>query len=190
MNIKAIIPSISSLFSPSSLVPHIIINNFSQIPTNISEVLKNKFRHFSDLDINIQAIILDKDNCITVPGELELYPSYNEKWQQLKQNYNQIFILSNSSGTFTKKYQDEALILEQKLDVSVLRHKKKKPQCFPDIISFLTQNLAISPSQTIVIGDRLFTDILMGNKIGAWTIWIQNGISTKYNKVFLSFPSF
>ncbi|KTW29681.1 HAD phosphatase, family IIIA [Pneumocystis carinii B80] len=185
MNIRAIIPCFSSLFNPSLLVPHLIINNFSQIPINISQTLKLHFTHLSDSDINIKALILDKDNCITIPGDLNLYSSYNEKWLQLKRNYDYILIVSNSSGIYTKKYQDEAIILEQNLGVSVFRHKKKKPHCASDLLNFLS-NMNISPNQIVVIGDRLFTDILLGNLMGTWTIWIKHGISKKFNMVFLS----
>ena len=31
----------------------------------------------------------------------------------------------------------------------------------------------IKPSELIVVGDRLFTDVLMGNKLGALTVWTQ-----------------
>ena len=36
-----------------------------------------------------------------------------------------------------------------------------------------TSALPIKPSELIVVGDRLFTDVLMGNKLGALTVWTQ-----------------
>ena len=31
-------------------------------------------------------------------------------------------------------------------------------------------------SDVVVIGDRLFTDVMMANMMGAWTIWVKDGI--------------
>ena len=33
-----------------------------------------------------------------------------------------------------------------------------------------------SPSQIVVVGDRLFTDVVMANIMGAYAIWIRDGV--------------
>ncbi|KAG5513679.1 hypothetical protein PMAC_000717 [Pneumocystis sp. 'macacae'] len=180
MNIKAIFPSICALFRPSLLLPHITVETFAHIPNHLSNSLKNsvKWPHLH-LDVDIRAIVIDKDNCISIPKKLELYNAYKEKLEQLKKEFkeNRLLIVSNSSGISDKPYFHEATILEKKLKIPVLRHKKKKPMCFSEVMEYLKRNTDVtSPSHVLIIGDRLFTDVLMGNKMGAWTIWIRTGV--------------
>ncbi|KAG4306569.1 hypothetical protein PORY_000557 [Pneumocystis oryctolagi] len=101
MNIGAIIPCIRALFHPSLLVPHVTVESFAHIPYPLSNFLKNNIKHtFSDLEIDIRALVIDKDNCISVPGKLELYSAYKDRWEKLKQEFkkNELLIVSNSSG--------------------------------------------------------------------------------------------
>ncbi|KAG4301760.1 hypothetical protein PCANB_001986 [Pneumocystis canis] len=181
MNIQELISCIFAFLRPSLLVPHITVESFAHLPNHLSNALKKSIKpSFSQLKkIDIRAIVIDKDNCITIPGKLELYDQYEEKWRQMKNTFhkNNLLIVSNSSGLLKTPYLHEADLLEKNLDVPVLRHEKKKPLCHFEVMKYLKKHTQVtSPSQIVVIGDRLFTDILMGNKIGAWTIWIQNGI--------------
>lgn len=32
------------------------------------------------------------------------------------------------------------------------------------------------PEQVVVVGDRLLTDVMMGNMMGAWSVWIRDGV--------------
>ncbi len=32
------------------------------------------------------------------------------------------------------------------------------------------------PSQIAVVGDRLFTDVLMANMMGSWSVWVKDGV--------------
>ena len=32
------------------------------------------------------------------------------------------------------------------------------------------------PSQVAVVGDRLFTDMMLANMMGAWGVWVQDGV--------------
>lgn len=34
----------------------------------------------------------------------------------------------------------------------------------------------IRPSQIAVVGDRLLTDIMMANMMGAWGVWVKDGV--------------
>ena len=33
-----------------------------------------------------------------------------------------------------------------------------------------------SPAQVAVVGDRLFTDVIMANMMGAWSVWVREGV--------------
>lgn len=56
-------------------------------------------------------------------------------------------------------------------------HDTKKPGCYQQVFEFLQKSDAKvdRADQVVIIGDRLFTDVKMGNLMGAWSIWIKDG---------------
>lgn len=50
---------------------------------------------------------------------------------------------------------------------------------------FLNQNpLTVThPSQIVVIGDRMLTDVMLGSFMGSWTIWLAHGVIRKNDAV-------
>jgi phosphatidylglycerophosphatase GEP4 len=77
----------------------------------------------------------------------------------------------------------QAELLEHKTGVKVLRHDQKKPQCNSDILDYyLKQHPELeitSPSQIAVVGDRLFTDVIMANMMGARAFYLSEGVVGK-----------
>eukprot|EP00730_Choanoeca_flexa_P020327 TRINITY_DN9933_c0_g1_i2.p1 TRINITY_DN9933_c0_g1~~TRINITY_DN9933_c0_g1_i2.p1 ORF type:complete len:170 (+),score=17.43 TRINITY_DN9933_c0_g1_i2:27-536(+) len=97
----------------------------------------------------IRYLIFDKDNCITKPYELSVHAPFANCWSNLQQDYrDRIYIVSNSA---------------------VLRHRDKKPsyECGRQLLDALNNP---SPSQVAMIGDRLLTDVVFGNRMGFTTI--------------------
>lgn len=88
-------------------------------------------------------------------------------------------IVSNSAGTEDDPHGDEAKLLAQATGVEVFKHSTKKPGCGPDVFEHL-QNIpkirVKHPSQIAVVGDRLFTDVMMASMMGSWSIWIKDGV--------------
>lgn len=88
-------------------------------------------------------------------------------------------IVSNSAGTQDDPAGKEAKILEKATGVKVFEHSTKKPGCGPDLFKHLQNIPKIQvkhPSQIAVVGDRLFTDVIMASTMGAWSIWIKDGV--------------
>ncbi len=68
-------------------------------------------------------------------------------------------------------------MIEERTGVTVLRHTTKKPGCHNEIMEyFMKNNIASGPEEVAVVGDRLFTDVLMANMMGAWSIWVRDGV--------------
>lgn len=87
--------------------------------------------------------------------------------------------MSNSAGTNDDEGDIEAQILEYKTGVKVFRHSTKKPGCMNDIVKYFCSKPGlqdIRPSEIAIIGDRLLTDIMMANMMGAWSVWIKDGV--------------
>ncbi len=39
-----------------------------------------------------------------------------------------------------------------------------------------TDSKVTKPSQIAVVGDRLFTDVLLANMMGSWSVWVKDGV--------------
>lgn len=102
-----------------------------------------------------------------------------ETWENLKKAYPgaALLIVSNTAGSSDDKDFINAKILEKNTGVPVLRHRVKKPGCKDEIFDyFRKKNLVESPAEIAVIGDRLFTDIMMANMMGAYGVWLKDGV--------------
>ncbi|CAG8496811.1 2653_t:CDS:2 [Dentiscutata erythropus] len=122
---------------PQLAVPHIIVDDIRDIKF---ELLKRK---------GIKALAFDKDNTLTVPYSNEIYPQFNNAWQECKKEFGSenIIIISNSAGTADDPDFQQAKKTEDNLGVPVLRHKLKKPDGGPELIS----HFAHYPPEKIVV---------------------------------------
>lgn len=73
-----------------------------------------------------------------------------------------------------KQFIIQAQQLESSLGVAVLRHKEKKPDGGQYLSNFVKP---IPPEKVAFVGDRIFTDILFGNRNGNLTIWTSQIIT-------------
>ncbi|KAF8450027.1 mitochondrial PGP phosphatase [Kalaharituber pfeilii] len=184
-NLSATLNALRALKSPTLLLPHGTVSSFDQIPYPLSSA----FAHVSPdgKPPDIRAVVLDKDNCFAIPHHLEVYGQYKNRFEQLKKEYpgNKLLIVSNSSGT--RDDPGNATTLEKALGVKVLHHATKKPGCHSTIMSHFTADPTTgvtSPAQVAIVGDRLFTDIMMANMMGSWGIWVQDGVDVGKKSMF------
>lgn len=87
--------------------------------------------------------------------------------------------MSNSAGTNDDLGHTQAHELEKNSGVAVLIHETKKPGCYPEIQSHFAER-GILPHEIIIVGDRLFTDILMANMMGSWGLWLLDGVKQSH----------
>lgn len=206
MNLVGTVYGIAAIFRPSRLIPSLTVDEFSDIPLDIAAALtkaKNQGQDTSQL-LDIRALVVDKDNCFAEPYAQEVWPRYQKRWASIRQQFpgDRLLIVSNSSGTLDDAGGLEAKAIESRLETRVLIHSIKvslillcrssvtedfkKPACHSQVLQFLQDSHAkvTSASQVVVIGDRLFTDVLMANMMGAHSIWIRRG--TVRNQGFLT----
>ena len=99
--------------------------------------------------------------------------------------------MSNSAGTLDDPDGADARILEKATGVTVLQHSTKKPGCGSEILSFFKNapdSDVTKPGQIAIVGDRLFTDVMMANMMGSWSVWIKDGVVKE--KGFVSWLTF
>jgi phosphatidylglycerophosphatase GEP4 len=95
-------------------------------------------------------------------------------------------IVSNSAGTADDPDGREASLLEAATGVTVLRHSTKKPGCGAQVLNHFRNAPDVdvtSPSQIAVVGDRIFTDVMMANMMGSWGVWVKDGVVQEKNFV-------
>nr|POE85087.1 phosphatidylglycerophosphatase gep4, mitochondrial [Quercus suber] len=178
MNISGTLNVLRLFVNPVLCLPQHTVSTFDQLPVPLS----NAFIHRAanrEKTPDIRAVVLDKDNCFSVPKQNSIYPAYKAKFAELREAYpgSSLLIVSNSSGTSSDKGYIDAELLEASTGVKVLRHDVKKPGCHAEIMEyFRKEGVADRANQVAVVGDRLFTDVLMANVMGSYGVWIKDGV--------------
>ncbi|PSK42946.1 HAD phosphatase, family IIIA [Elsinoe australis] len=177
LNLSGTLNVFKLLLNPSLCLPQATVSTFNDLPVPLSKAFKDSEK------VDIRAVVLDKDNCFAVPHQNDVFGAYKagDRFHQLRQEYpgKRLLIVSNSAGTLADPTGKDAELLEHNTGLTVLRHRTKKPGCGAEIQKyFQTQaDLKItSPSQIAVVGDRLFTDAMLANMMGARAIWIRDGV--------------
>ncbi|QPG74497.1 Phosphatidylglycerophosphatase gep4 mitochondrial [Brettanomyces nanus] len=168
-NLSGTLNTLRLLTRPELCIPHLAIPTFNDLPVPI--VISGRGP--------IKAVVLDKDNCFAKPYENRVWPQYADKWTQLTRCYpgSRLLIVSNTAGTEDDKDYKQAKVIELNTGIPVLRHSTKKPGCWNEIIMYFKQKGVCDSSRDIaVVGDRLFTDILMANLMGSSGVWISTGV--------------
>ncbi|CAI1727196.1 hypothetical protein SEUBUCD646_0O02670 [Saccharomyces eubayanus] len=170
MNISGTLNTLRLLYNPSLCKPSLVVPTFNELPIPIHD--------------SIKAVVVDKDNCISFPHDNIIWPDYSQHWESLKLKYpnKSLLIVSNTAGSSSDEDYLQAKLLEDKTGVPVLRHSTKKPGCHNEILDYFYENKIITnPKEVAVIGDRLFTDILMANMMGSYGVWIRDGVKISSN---------
>lgn len=116
----------------------------------------------------IKGIIIDIDNTLVPWGAKNINDKSGKLIEQLRKDGFRICILSNN----TKKRVDE---FNKDLNLpAVYNAGKPRKSAYKKALELLQTEI----SNTAVIGDQIFTDVLGGNRVGLFTILV-NPISTK-----------
>ena len=174
LNLSGSLNFLRLFYNPTSCLPHHTVSTFDQLPVPLSSAFSNKS---GEKKPNIRAVVLDKDNCFAVPYENTVYGPYKSKFEELRAAYpgSRLLIVSNSAGTDDDKGYAEAELVERNTGVSVLRHSTKKPGCHGEIMMYFRSAPdagVTSPDQVAVVGDRLFTDVMMANVMGSYGTYL------------------
>lgn len=144
-------------------------------------------RSLADVDFaalrqaGIRAVVLDKDNCITRPYAYQAEPLVADAWARCREVFgDQAVILSNSAGSADDPGHAEAAAVEAALGARVVRHARKKPACGAEMMAALRTT---RPEEVAVIGDRVLTDVVLGNSSGCLSILTAPFGSDGDNKV-------
>jgi len=135
----------------SFLYPRIYVDSILDIPlTQLRE-------------LDIKAFILDLDNTVTEWNSNEIREEVSRWFTMIKQEGFKACILSNNG-------ERRVLAVAQSLDIPYV-HRAQKPRRggYYRAMSIME----VSPQETAVIGDQIFTDVLGGNRAGLFTILVK-----------------
>ncbi|KAK8496052.1 hypothetical protein V6N13_089435 [Hibiscus sabdariffa] len=158
INVEGIVFSVRVFVKDRHLaLPHVAVRDIRCI--DWSELHRRGFK----------GVVFDKDNTITVPYSLALWPPLRSSIEQCKDVFGpDIAVFSNSAGLLEYDYDgSKAKKLEGTVGIKVIRHKVKKPAGTAEEIE---KHFGYKSSQLIMVGDRPFTDVVYGNRNGFFTI--------------------
>ncbi|KAL8860012.1 MAG: hypothetical protein Q9178_003561 [Gyalolechia marmorata] len=180
MNLSATLNAFRLIRNPALCLPHATIPTFNDLPVPLSNA-------FGSVKPDIRAVVLDKDNCFTVPKENVVYKPYTDIFNSLLTHYPppHLLIVSNSAGTTSSDPLGRASsLLSSNTKIPVLQHSTKKPGCGPQILQHFLDapgSSVTSAEQIAVVGDRLFTDVMLANLMGSWSVWVKDGVMESRN---------
>lgn len=139
----------------SLALPHFLVSDISKINP---EMLKK---------LGFKGLVFDKDNTLTAPYKNSIYPTITQFFEHYKNIFDdKIVIMSNSAGTKDDKNYEDAQKIEEALGIKVLIHNRKKPSGIDAVKNYFGCN----PQELVMFGDRVFTDIVFGNRYSMLTI--------------------
>jgi phosphatidylglycerophosphatase GEP4 len=152
-------------------IPRVFSNKYLLIPSLSAPDIR--YLNFNRMkNAGIKAICFDKDNVLTAHKDAALYATLNSAWDECKRVFGNknLAIISNSAGSSDDISNEWALNCESLLEVTVIRHPRvKKPDCG----ELIFRHFQYQPHHIAFVGDRLMTDILMGNLNEMFTIHTQ-----------------
>ncbi|ORY28995.1 mitochondrial PGP phosphatase-domain-containing protein [Naematelia encephala] len=115
-----------SIFRPTLLRPDIRVPTIAHV--DFTALRKAGFN----------SVVIDKDNCLTLPHHDELYAPLREVWSRVLAAFEpgRVLVVSNSSGSSKDPGGIAAEHLSLQLGTPVLLHGSPKPSCAPDIIPY------------------------------------------------------
>ena len=134
-----------------SLKPKVYLNSLLNIN------VKNLKR-----DMKIKGIIIDLDNTTVAWGREDISKDVVEWIKEAKKNNLNIYLVSNTHSKRVKKYAE----------ILKIPYNSNSFKPFNSAFKKAMKLMGTSSSQTAVIGDQIFTDILGGNRMNMLTILV------------------
>ncbi len=119
-------------------------------------------QHFLDRDI--QAVLLDVDRTL-LPGHELVLPQSVMTWVANARQHLQLHLLSNNPS------RQRIGEVAKQLGISFTSGAAKPRR--GALRQVLEQQLHCDPSRIAMVGDRVFTDVLAGNRLGLYTVLVR-----------------
>ncbi|EIM80562.1 uncharacterized protein STEHIDRAFT_125618 [Stereum hirsutum FP-91666 SS1] len=162
---------------PGTLVAfHILVNPRVILPSiAVADIRQLDFAALKRA--GYRGAVLDKDNCLTIPHDDRLVPELQEAWKDCQRVFGpqNILIVSNSAGTHLDTSGLQAESVSHHLGSHVLFHRSFKPSysCASAIRKYFgSLECPIETRELVVVGDRVFTDVVLARRLGGREGWV------------------
>ncbi len=129
------------------------------------------------LDRGVKALILDVDKTLLHGREVDLHSSVSEWVKEAKRDLELHLFSNNPSG---KRIGSVA----QQLGLSYTFGAAKPRR---SALRGVLKRMGIKPIMIAMIGDRIFTDVLVGNRLGLYTVLVKplgpNGTTSNHDNL-------
>lgn len=151
LNTKALATLAYVLRHPTVLVPHVSVNNVSEL----------NYKAMKEC-AGVRAVVFDKDNTLTAPYGMCIHGDAAVGLEAAKEIFGaqNVAIMSNSAGTKDDPGYEDATQIEEALGIAVIKHDEKKPGGLDEVLAHFDMD---DPAALCMIGDRLLTDVVFGN---------------------------
>ncbi|KAF8963603.1 mitochondrial PGP phosphatase-domain-containing protein [Flammula alnicola] len=171
LNIPGLLVPFQLLLYPRLVIPAIVVQDIRQI--DFPALKRAGYR----------GAVFDKDNCLTIPHKDTLIPELQESWKQCRETFGKgnILIVSNSAGTYLDAGDLQSESVTYHLGVPVLRHKTFKPaySCITAVRTYFSSlHSPILDHELVIIGDRVFTDVVLANRMRMQSNRSQRALGT------------
>ncbi len=123
---------------------------------------------------NLKGLILDVDDTL-VPWREQHLSSELIEWATEVRKYADLWLVSNNIS------ENRIARIASELDVPFIfgagKPSRRKLKIAAEAMNLPFSNIAM-------VGDRLFTDVLAGNRLGLFTVLVEPMISPNHNKLF------
>ncbi|KAF6763004.1 mitochondrial PGP phosphatase-domain-containing protein [Ephemerocybe angulata] len=156
LNIPGILAPFQLVVYPRLVIPHL------KTSATLTSKLSRK--------LGYRGAVFDKDNCLTIPHKDQLVPELTDAWKECIETFGEanVLIVSNSAGTHLDAGGIQSESVSYNLGVPVLPHKALKPaySCISSIRAYFSGlKQPLKEDELIVVGDRIFTDVIMANRM-------------------------
>ena len=87
MNLSGTINTFRLLYAPRLARPHVVLSQFSELTFPLGKCIATNIKKKYGVDVqpDVRAVVIDKDNCIARPHSLEIWPAYSvsDSWNVL-----------------------------------------------------------------------------------------------------------
>ena len=111
----------------------------------------------------IRALVLDVDRTL-LPRRSATLPESAERWLRQARSYMPLHLLSNNPS----RRRIGGLAAQLDLPFTTSAGKPRRAA-----LRRVLENLGFAPNQVALVGDRLFTDVLAGNRLGLFTVLVH-----------------
>lgn len=117
-----------------------------------------------------KAAIFDYDGTLHDPESDQLYPGAIELVRELGSRGFKLSLVSRAQDVQGRRTAFDVLGL-----VPLFGHLDVVPSGVPKNLLEASRALGAEPSETLVVGDRVRSEIAEGNKLGMTTVWVRQG---------------